>query len=143
MEQRLSMVTLGVADLERATRFYEEVVGWRATSSPPEIAFFDLGGLVFSLFPHSELANETEGQAYDNHGRVYQGFTLAHNVRSKEEVDHIFARLRENGATISKMPEEVFWGGYSGYFADLDGHLWEIAYNPYWVIQDDGRISMG
>ena len=117
------MVTLGVADLERATKFYEEVVGWRATPSPPEIAFFDLGGLVFSLFPHSEMAKEIAGQVDDSRGRVYQGFTLAHNLRSKEEVDQIFTRLRENGATILKMPEEVFWGGYSGYFADLDGHL--------------------
>ncbi len=143
MEQRLSMVTLGVADLGRATKFYEDVVGWKATPSPPEIAFFDLGGLILSLFPHSELVKETKGQAADTHGSAYQGFTLAHNARSKEEVDQIFTRLREHGATITKEPEEVFWGGYSGYFADLDGHLWEIAYNPYWVIQEDGRVSMG
>ena len=143
MEQQLSMVTLGVADLERATKFYEEVVGWKATSSPPEITFFDLGGLVFSLFPHDDLAKEIKGQEKDSHGRAYQGFTLAHNVRSKEEVDQIFARLKDNGTTIMKMPEEVFWGGYSGYFDDLDGHLWEIAYNPFWVILDDGRISIG
>ena len=143
MEQRLSMVTLGVVDLASAKRFYEDVVGWKATPSPPEIVFFDLGGLVFSLFPHGELAKETSRQEDDAHGSAYQGFTLAHNARSKEEVDNIFARLRENGATITKMPEEVFWGGYSGYFADLDGHLWEIAYNPYWEIQEDGRVSMG
>ena len=143
MEQRLSMVTLGVADLERAKKFYEDVVGWTATPSPPEIVFFDLSGLVFSLFPDSELAKETDGQVDSTHGSAYQGFTLAHNARSKEEVDQIFARLKENGATITKMPEEVFWGGYSGYFADLDSHLWEIAYNPYWVIQEDGRVSMG
>ena len=137
------MVTLGVADLERATKFYEKVVGWKATDSPPEIAFFDLGGLVFSLFPHSELVKETNDQVDPTHESSYKGFTLAHNVSSKKEVDQIFARLKENGAVITKMPEEVFWGGYSGYFSDLDGHLWEVAYNPYWVIQGDGRVSMG
>jgi hypothetical protein len=143
MEQRLSVVGLGVADLGRATRFYEEVVGWKATPSPPGIAFVDLDGLVFSLFPHSELAKQTNSQVGDTDGSAYQGFTLTHNVRSKEEADQIFARLREKGATIIKEPEEVFWGGYSGYFSDLDGHLWEIAHNPYWVIQEDGRVSMG
>ena len=142
MEQRLSMVTLGVADLVSAKRFYEDVVGWKAAPSPLEIVFFDLGGLVFSLFRHSDLAKETLDRVDDRRGSAYQGFTLAHNARSKEEVDRIFARLRENGANISKMPEEVSWGGYSGYFADLDGHSWEIAYNPYWVILEEGRISM-
>ena len=137
------MVTIGVADLGRAKKFYENVVGWKATDSPPEIAFFDLGGLVFSLFPSSELVKETNDQMDRILESSYKGFTLAHNVGSKEEVDQIFARLKENGAVITKMPDEVFWGGYAGYFSDLDGHLWEVAYNPYWVIQDDGRVSMG
>ncbi len=143
MEQRLSMITLGVADLERAVAFYENVVGWKAAPGPSEIAFFDLGGLVFSLYPHDDMAKDMNAALDDSGNFAYQGFALAHNTpRSKEEVDSIFSRLKDNGATILKQPEEVFWGGYSGYFSDPDGHAWEVAYNPHWVIQKDGRVSM-
>ena len=142
MEQRLSMITLGVTDLKRAKAFYEDVVGWKATPSPPEIAFFDMGGVVFSLYPHDDMARDMNVAADDSSDSIYQGFALAHNARSKEEVDSIFSRLKEKGATIMKEPEEVFWGGYSGYFSDPDGHSWEVAYNPHWVIQEDGRVSM-
>lgn len=141
MEQRLSMVTLGVADLARAKSFYEDVVGWKAAPGPPEIAFFDLGGLVFSLYPLADLAKD-RNETPDDVGGVYKGFALAHNARSKEDVDAIFARLKDKGATIVKEPEKVFWGGYSGYFSDPDGHAWEVAYNPYWTIGEDGRVSM-
>jgi hypothetical protein len=142
MEQRLSLITLGVADLERAKSFYQDVVGWKAAPGPPEIAFFDLGGLVFSLYPHADLAKDRNATLDDSGGAGYQGFALAHNARSKEEVDAIFDRLKDRGATIVKEPEEVFWGGYSGYFSDPDGHCWEVAYNPYWTIGEDGRVSM-
>jgi len=142
MQQRLSMVTLGVADLGRAVTFYERVVGWKAAPGPPGIAFFDLGGIVFSLYPHADLANDMKVAADAERSRAYQGFALAHNARSKDEVDAIFARLKGNGATIVKAPEQVFWGGYSGYFADRDGHVWEVAYNPHWTIDEDGRVSM-
>ena len=142
MQQRLSMVTLGVEDLESAVAFYENVVGWKATPSPPEIAFFDLDGVVFSLYPHDDLAGDMEGATRGAQGVAYQGFALAHNARSKQEVDEIFARLKTSGANIVKEPEEVFWGGYSGYFSDPDGHSWEVAYNPFWEIQEDGRVSM-
>ena len=140
MEQRLSLITLGVADLARAVSFYERVVGWKASPSPPGVAFFDLNGVVFSLFPNEELAKDLGRAAGAAHG--YGGFALAYNARSKEEVDSIFARLKERGADIVKAPENVFWGGYSGYFADPDGHKWEVAYNPYWTILPDGRVSM-
>ena len=140
MEQRVSLITLGVADLQRAVAFYERVVGWKAAPSPPEIAFFDLNGVVFSLYPHDDLAKDMNTNAKEN--GVYQGCALAHNVRSKEEVDAIFARLKQKGATIVKEPQLAAWGGYSGYFADPDGHKWEIAYNPYWTIRNDGRVSM-
>lgn len=140
MEPRLSLVTLGVADLPRARAFYENVVGWKAAPSPPEIAFFDLNGVVFSLIPHEHLAKDFGG-AY-NRSENDQGFALAHNVSSPEEVDAIFARLKAKGATIVKEPQKAFWGGYSGYFVDPDGHKWEIAFNPYWTIRDDGRIVM-
>jgi uncharacterized glyoxalase superfamily protein PhnB len=140
MEQRISLITLGVADLARAIAFYEQVVGWEVSPSPPEIAFFDLDGVVFSLFPHDDLAKDmgvvAESQA------VYQDFALAHNVRSKEEVDLIFSRLKDHGATIVKEPQQASWGGYSGYFSDPDGHKWEVSYNPYWTIRKDGRVSL-
>ena len=143
MEQRLSVVTLGVADLARAVEFYARVLGWRAAPSPPGIAFFDLGGIVLSLYPHDDLAKDMKVTADARRGVATQGFALAHNVRSKDQVDAIFSRLRDHGATIIKPPEEVFWGGYSGYFSDPDGHSWEVAYNPHWVIGTDGRVSMG
>ena len=140
MEPRLSLVTLGVADLPRARAFYENVVGWKAAPSPPEIAFFDLDGVVFSLLPHDELAKDFGGTNESTKG--YQGFALAHNVRSQEEVDAIFTRLKANGANIVRAPHKAPWGGYSGYFADPDEHKWEIAFNPYWTIRGDGRIVM-
>lgn len=147
MEQRVSMFTLGVADLARAVAFYEQVVGWQKAPGPPEVAFFDLGGTVFGLYPHDDLAKDMmvtrdAGPHGGTHGGTYQGFTLAHNTRSKDEVDEIFALLKDRGATIVKAPEEVFWGGYSGYFRDPDGHAWEVAYNPHWPIGEDGRVSM-
>jgi catechol 2,3-dioxygenase-like lactoylglutathione lyase family enzyme len=142
MQQRLSLVTLGVADLQRAVDFYQNVVGWKAAESPPEIAFFDLSGTIFSLYPHSELAKDIGADSISPGAGTYQGFALAHNVAGKEEVDAIFARLKDAGARIVKPPEEAFWGGYSGYFSDPDGHLWEIAFNPFWTIREDGRISM-
>ena len=136
------MITLGVADLERAKAFYENVVGWKAAPGPPEIAFFDLGGIVFSLYPHEDLAKDMNTATEDRGDFSSHGFALAYNVRDKDEVDLIFSRLKDNGAVIVKEPEEVFWGGYSGYFSDPDGHSWEVAYNPHWTIQKDGRISM-
>jgi hypothetical protein len=142
MEQRLSMITLGVADVERAKAFYENVVGWKAALGPPEDAFFDLGGIVFSLYPHEDLAKDMNTDADDSGDISSHGFALAYNARSKEEVDLIFSGLKDDGATIVKEPEEVFWGGYSGYFSDPDGHSWEVAYNPHWTIQKDGRVSM-
>lgn len=140
MQQRLSLITLGVADLRRAAAFYEDVLGWKPAPSPPGIVFFDLNGVVFALFPHEELAKDmgATGTGFGD----YRGFALAHNASSVEQVDAIFAELRRKGATILKKPQKVFWGGYSGYFADPDGHRWEVAFNPFWTIRGDGRISM-
>ncbi len=143
MEQRLSMIPLGVADLQESKQFYEQVVGWNSAHGPEGIAFFDLGGMVLSLYPHAELIKDMNPGETSNPNSAYHGFALAHNARSKEEVDAIFSRLKAKGATIIKEPEEAFWGGYSGYFRDPDGHPWEVAYNPYWSILEDGRISMG
>ncbi len=140
MEQRVSLITLGVADLARAKGFYEDVLGWQAKEGPPGVVFFDLGGTVFGLFPHDELAKEIHLDA----GALpaYRGASLAHNLRSEADVDALFAHLKVHDATILKMPEKVFWGGYSGYFADPDGHLWEAAFNPFWTIADDGKVVL-
>ena len=140
MEQRLSLITLGVADLQRARDFYEGVLGWKAAPGPPGVVFFDLNGLVFSLFPHEELAKDA-GLAPAAFA-PYRGYALAHNLASVAEVDTLFANLEKHGVTIVKTPHKVFSGGYSGYFADTDGHLWEVAHNPFWTIREDGRISM-
>ena len=142
MGQRLSLITLGVAHLTRAVAFYENVIGWTATPGPEGIAFFDLGGIVFSLYPHADLAKDADAASRVAGDVASQGFALAHNVRSKAEVDAVFDRLRSGGATVIEEPEKVFWGGYSGYFSDPDGHRWEIAFNPYWTILQDGRVSM-
>ncbi len=142
MGQRISMITLGVSDLVKAVAFYEGVLGWTRAPGPEGVAFFDLGGLVFSLYPNTELVKEFGVDVVSQPGAGCEAFTLAHNVASTAEVDAIFARLAENGAPILKTPQAVFWGGYSGYFADLDGHAWEVAHNPFWRIGDDGRIDM-
>ncbi len=143
MEQRLSMITLGVTDLETSKQFYEQVVGWNSAHGPDGIAFFDLGGTVLSLYPHADLIKDMSPGESSSSISAYHGFALAHNARSKEEVDAIFSRLKAKGARIIKEPKEVFWGGYSGYFSDPDGHPWEVAFNPFWSILEDGRISMG
>ncbi len=140
MEQRLSMITLAVADLAHSVGFYEEVLGWRMAESPPGIAFFDLGGIVFALYPREAFAEDIGIGSGAVRGI---NAALAHNVASTAEVDAIFARLGAEGATILKPPQTAFWGGYSGYFADPDGYPWEVAYNPFWQIADDGRIVLG
>jgi uncharacterized glyoxalase superfamily protein PhnB len=140
MEPRVSLITLGVSDLKKSVAFYENVVGWKPAQVMDEVAFFDLGGFILSLFPHAELAKDIGVPAAKP--AAYEGFTVAYNARSIEEVDAIFAKLKKNGATIVKPPQKVFWGGYSGYFADVDGHKWEVAHNPFWKIMEDGRVSM-
>jgi catechol 2,3-dioxygenase-like lactoylglutathione lyase family enzyme len=140
MEQRLSLVTLGVSDLPRAVAFYEGVLGWRTAASPPGVVFFDLNGMIFALWPHSDLAKDMKA---DPAARgAYPGYSLAHNVGSVAEVDWIFANVKKHGATIDKPPVHTDWGGYAGYFSDPDGHRWEIAWNPHWTILADGRISL-
>ena len=138
MQQRISLITLGVTDLAKAIAFYENVLGWKKSPGPPEIAFFDLNGLVFGLWPHEHLAKDFGSSPHLN---AYHGFALAHNVGSVDEVNAIFAHLKQAGVVTTKEPAAQFWGGYSGYFADPDGHQWEIAYNPFWTIHSDGRVS--
>lgn len=142
IEQRLSVVTLGSADLARAQAFYVKTLGWQPFVEMDDVVFFDLGGLVFGLFAHGDFMADMKRdvQAAPD---AYRGFALAHNVRSEAEVDAVFARLEDAGAAILKRPEKAPWGGYSGYFADPDGHAWEIAFNPMWSIGADGRLQTG
>ena len=138
MEQRLSLVTLGVGDLPRARRFYE-TLGWTTGAAPDDdVVFFQAGGMIVALWDREKLAEDTAVQ--DSGG--WGGVTLAHNVRSPEEVDAVIAEAASAGATIARRPAKTFWGGYSAAFTDPDGHAWEIAHNPHWVLADDGSIRL-
>jgi predicted lactoylglutathione lyase len=140
VEPRVTLITLGVDDLDRAVAFYREVVGWAPASVVDgDVAFFDLRGLVLALWGRAALAADIGTTVAAAGGP--EAVALAYNARSREEVDAIFATLRERGASIAKPPIETEWGGYSGYFADPDGHHWEVAWNPFWPIRDDGRID--
>ncbi len=127
MEQRLSLVTLGVADLARGRRFYEEGLGWRASgASTGEVAFFQLGGVALALWGREALAADAGLPGPGPGG----GVALAHNVRAREEVDAVLARARAAGGRVLRPGEDASWGGHTGYFADPDGFLWEVAWNP-------------
>lgn len=141
MEKGLSLITLGVRDLKASRRFYVKTLGWQPMAEPEGVVFFDIGGLVLTLFPHTELAKDMGVALGKGVGEPYHGFSLALNKNSETEVDALFAELRGKNVTILKAPQRAFWGGYSGYFADPDGHAWEVAYNPAWTIGKHGRIS--
>lgn len=129
------MVTLGVRDLAAAIGFYEQGLGFPRMESPPEVAFFTLNGTWLGLYGRESLAEDAQVSA---EGEGFEGFTLSHNVGSEEEVEEVVSQAVAAGATLVKTPQEVFWGGYSGYFKDLDGHLWEVAHNPlFWVGPSD------
>lgn len=127
MEPRISLVTLGVSDLERATRFYEECLGLPRIETPPAVAFFELGKTWLALWSWKSLADDA---GLPSEGTGFRGFALAHNVRSPSEVEALLGRVAAYGATVTKKGHPTEWGGYSGYFTDLDGFLWEVAYNP-------------
>lgn len=131
MEPRISLVTLGVSDLDRATRFYRDGLKLPVKDGPEGIAFFELNGTWLSLYPRDKLA---EDALTDPEGSGFRGFTLAHNVRTEAEVDAVLAEAVAAGATLVKEAQKVFWGGYSGYFRDPDDFLWEVAFNPHmWI----------
>jgi catechol 2,3-dioxygenase-like lactoylglutathione lyase family enzyme len=138
VEQRLSLVTLGVTDLERSRAFYE-ALGWTTGAEPgDDVVFFQAGGMIVALWDRAELAEDSGLRD----GGGWGGVTLAHNVRSPEEVDAVIEEARAAGATIPRAGGETFWGGYSGVFVDPDGHPWEVAHNPRWTIHDDGSVSL-
>ena len=138
MDQRLSLVTLGVRDLERARRFYE-ALGWTSGAAPADdVVFFQAGCMVVALWSRDRLAEDSGVQD----GGGWGGVTLAHNVRSPQEVDAVIEQARAAGARIARPGGETFWGGYSGAFVDPDGHPWEVAHNPRWTLLEDGSITL-
>lgn len=138
MEQRISLVTLGVADVARAKAFYEQL-GWRG-QEVEETVFIQAGGLAVVLWGRDKLADDAGIADPGTDG--FGGMTLAQNVRSREEVDEVIATATKAGATVTKPARETFYGGYAGYFADLDGHVWEIAWNPGFALADDGTLTV-
>ncbi len=142
MEQRLSVITLGVRDLGVARAFYTDTLGWTPFYDKNAVVFFDLGGFVLGLYGHEGLAEYMGLPVGKAPAEPYHGFSLAYNARTREEVDEIFRRLTERGVRILKAPEDAFWGGYCGHFADADGHAWEVTYNPQWTVTPDGRLRV-
>jgi catechol 2,3-dioxygenase-like lactoylglutathione lyase family enzyme len=138
MEKRVSVITLGVADLARARAFYE-ALGWRTGAEPgDDVVFFQAGGMVVSLWDRGQLAEDSA--VTDSGG--WGGVTLAHNVGSPAEVDALLAEAEAAGAKIGRPGAATFWGGYSGVFLDPDGHPWEVAHNPHWTLGKDGSVSL-
>lgn len=138
MEQRVSLVTLGIADLGRARAFYEGL-GWETRAAPDDdVVFFRAGGMVVALWDRARLAEDSGVEDAGGWG----GVTLAHNVRSPGEVDAVIEEARAAGGAIAREGAETFWGGYSGVFLDPDGHPWEVAHNPGWALRDDGSVEL-
>ena len=138
MRRSVSLITLGVADYDAAKHFYQ-AMGWTVTWEAQQTAFFQANGVVLVLWAREKLAADT-GVA--DEGAGWSGITLAHNTRSREEVDDVIEAARANGAQISREPAETFYGGYAGYFADPDGHLWEVAHNPGFSLDPDGSLTL-
>ena len=139
-EPRISLITLGVTDMVRARAFYE-ALGWQAASPSNEsVTFFQGRGIVLGLFGHDDLAKDAGVESTPP--PAFRGMSIAYNCRSEKEVDEVFAHAIACGATATKQPENVFWGGYSGYFADPDGHLWEVAFNPFALLDGDGHMQV-
>lgn len=136
--QRVTLITLGVADLARARAFYA-ALGWVAADETPGVSFYQMNGAVLGLFPLAELAKD---QGRPDAVLGTGAMTLAQNFSTEADVDAAFAHALACGATALKAPEKVFWGGYSGYFADPDGHVWELAMNPFWPLAADGSLTL-
>jgi uncharacterized protein len=138
-EPRLSIVTLGVADMPRARAFYEKLGFAAGAPSNANVTFFQAGGMVLALYGRTALAEDAHAT---NSAPGFSGVTIAYNCRSEAEVDAMIGHAVACGATVKKSAQKVFWGGYSGYVADPDGHLWEIAHNPYFPLDAEGRIAL-
>jgi catechol 2,3-dioxygenase-like lactoylglutathione lyase family enzyme len=140
MEPRISIVTLGVRDLQRSYDFYHHGLGFPTTRSPESgIIFFQTGGACLALYPHDKLAEDVGPEFPKDRGR-FPGITLAHNTKTKDEVDEVLALAERAGGRIEKRAQMASWGGYSGYFSDPDGYLWEVAWADDWRFHDDGSL---
>jgi hypothetical protein len=138
MDQRVSLITLGVADLARSRAFYE-ALGWHTgAAASDDVIFFQAGGMILALWDRRSL--ELDSATTDTGG--WGGVTLAYNTRSESEVDTVIEEARNAGATVRREPAATFWGGYSGVFTDPDGHPWEVAHNPGWTIDEDGSVHL-
>jgi len=138
VEQRVSLVTLGVSDLARARAFYE-ALGWTTGAAPEDdVVFFQTGGMIVALWDRGRLADDSGVED----GGGWGGVTFAYMLRSTSEVDAVVEEARAAGARIAREPGETFWGGYSGVFVDLDGHPWEVAHNPRWTLDGDGSVRL-
>lgn len=140
MEQRISLVTLGVTDLQRSAAFYESL-GWTPAQRAEDIVFFQLNGLALALHPRKMLADDANLPDAESTG--FSGITLAYNVRSKEEVHEVIDQARQAGGRVSQEPHDTTWGGYNGYFLDPDGHAWEVAWNPFSPLDAQGNFILG
>jgi predicted lactoylglutathione lyase len=137
VEQRVSLITLGVADTAKSRSFYEGL-GWKGSSPDGDVVFFQAGGMAFALWGREDLAEDSEVSDPGGWG----GVTLADCARDSEEVDKVIEQARAAGAAIGREPGKTFWGGYSGIFIDPDGHPWEVAHNPNWEISEDGAVIL-
>jgi predicted lactoylglutathione lyase len=138
MEQRLSVVTLGVADVDRSRRFYE-ALGWKRGNRHAEVVFYQLNGVVLSLWSRQALAADAN---LSDEGARFGGIVLAYNARDRAEVESVLAEAERAGGSILKAAGDAFWGGYYGHFADLDGHVWEVAWNPEWELTAEGNVKL-
>lgn len=140
MRQKLNLITLGTDNFEKSVAFYETGLGWKKSDKSMDgLALFDLGGIILALHPRKDLAEDT---TLPYQPTTFSGLTISHNTRSEAEVDKILEKVSELGATIVKPAQKVYWGGYSGYFKDLDGYLFEVAYNPFWELDENHNIQL-
>ncbi len=140
MRQKINIITLGVRDYQKSLDFFEKGLGWKKSSaSQDDITFFPLGGLVLALYPRDLLAQDA---LLSPEGTGYTGITLAYNAKDEKEVDAVLKQVEKLGAKIIKPAQKVFWGGYSGYFQDLDGHLWEVAFNPFVKFDENDNLIL-
>ena len=140
MRQKLNIITLGVDDFGKSLNFYERGLGWKKSeSSLDDLALFPLGGITLALYPRQALADDA---TVTNTRSDFSGLTISYNAKSENEVDEVLKTVEKLGAKIIKPAQKVFWGGYSGYFKDLDGHLFEVAYNPFWEMDENDNLIL-
>lgn len=140
MRQKLNLITLGVNDLNKSIEFFEKGLGWKqSSSSTGDLVLYPLGGIVLSLYPKKLLAEDAN---VSETGSGFPGMTLSYNAKSEDEVNKVMEQAQKAGAVIVKPAQKVFWGGYSGYFMDPDGHLFEVAYNPFWEMDENDNVKL-